>query len=239
VKINSTQNPTDSLFHDARTHLGINLTDTTTLSVATFIRSANQYNQRLGFYAWHNYGEWNFDDSNQTTLPEATTDLVDAQGDYAIPSTALDIKRVAVKDNEGNWADLSELRFNDIRDNMDEFYEVDGFPSYWYRNGNSIILKPAPATADVTLTAGLKVWTDRESVEFTLTATSTEPGFPVAFHRLISYGSAIDFAQANGMSNLPYLISEYGKLQKEYEDYLAGRSRKNKPKINRVRLDTI
>ena len=239
MKINSTQNPQDSLYHDARSLLGISLTDTSTLTVSDFIRSANQYDQRAGYYAWNNSSEWNFDDSNQTTLPEATTTLVDGQGDYQIPVTVLDIKRVAVMDDEGNYADLGELRQGDISQNLDEFYEIDGFPMFWYRNANSLILKPAPLAADVTLALGLKIWVDRECYEFGLTDTSTEPGFPVAFHRLISYGSAIDFAQIHGMSNLDFLMVEYTKLQREYEDYFAKRSQKNKPRINRPRLDTI
>lgn len=239
MKIYSTQNPHDSLYHDARGLLGISITDTTTLSVNEFFRSANSRYQELAYYAWKNASVWNFDDSNSTTLPVATTDLVASQGDYSLPTTALDVVRVEVLDKNGNYIHIPEINRNDIDTSTDEFYETDGMPVYWYREANSIILKPAPSASETTLTSGLQIYLSREATDFGITATSTEPGFPTAFHRLISYRPAIDFAQKNGLSSLQYLMTEEAKIQRNFEEYYAKRSRITKPRLNKRRIDTI
>ena len=61
-------------------------------------------------------GEWEYDDSNYTNLPEATADLVDGQRDYELPSTAQKIDRVEVLDNALNSQKLSnrQIRNNNI-----------------------------------------------------------------------------------------------------------------------------
>lgn len=240
MKINSTQNPQDSLYHDARGLLGISVADTTTLSVTEFIRGANARYQRLAYYAWKNSSTWNFDDSNSTTLPTATTTLVAGQEDYSLPTTAMDIIRVEVLDNDGDYVLVREINRNSVEEEaLSEFYETDGLPTYWYREANSIILKPAPSADEVTTTAGLKIYLNREVTDFGLTATATEPGFPVAFHRLISYGTAIDFAQKNGMGNLNYLMTEDLRMQQDFNEYYAKRSKSTRAKFDRPRLNTI
>jgi hypothetical protein len=164
---------------------------------------------------------------------------VDNQEDYPIPTTALDIMRVEVLDNAGNYVLLREIKKTDVNESMPEFYETKGMPIYFYREANSLILKPAPSSDLTTLTAGLQLYLAREVTDFGITATSTEPSFPVAFHRVISIGPAIDFARANIPDHLTPLYAEYGEMKKDFMEYYSKRSRKNRAKINRRRLDTI
>ena len=88
MKINAKLNPQDSLYHDAKTLLGIITTasETTTLPLAEFFRSANNWSRQTQIWIMQVQNVWKFDDSNQTDLEQATTDLVANQQDYSLKS---------------------------------------------------------------------------------------------------------------------------------------------------------
>lgn len=180
-----------SLYHDALSLLGIPETDTTTFAVATYTRYLNAWYQRMVFYIWRSSGMWQFDDSTATTFPEATTTLVVAQEDYTIPTGGLDVREVYVKNSSGDYIKLKKINPFDLSYGMarDEYYETDGMPAEYYLEGNSIILKPAPATGSVTLALGLKIILDRNIILFATTDTTKEPGFIAQFHRIFSLGA--------------------------------------------------
>ena len=68
-----------------------------------FTAWANETGDDLWFAIWSSMGSWQWDDSNQTDLPQATTDLVSGQSRYTMPTSALTIKRVEIKDENGSW----------------------------------------------------------------------------------------------------------------------------------------
>ena len=89
-----------------------------------------------------------------------------------------------------------------------------------------IVLYPAPATANVTLTAGLKVFYLRTADIFTsaqVTTGTKEPGFPSPWHDLLAYGSAYDVALANGLPNINQLRTEYERKLQEMLDFISRR----------------
>lgn len=143
---------------------------------------------------------WEFDDTNQTDLPIATTTLVDSQNDYTLPTNLLKLQRVEVKDASGNYHKLDPIDKSQIKGSVTEFEETDGLPRYYDIVGTSIFLYPAPAAASVTTTAGLKIYYSREIDVFASTDTTQEAGFPEPFHRVISLGAAYDWYIRRGQT---------------------------------------
>jgi hypothetical protein len=92
-------------------------------------------------------------------------------------------------------------------------------PKYYDLVGESIMLYPAPAAANVTTTAGLKLSFSRTIDEFAVTDTSTQPGFESNFHRALSIGAALDWAigkdEGGGLTNLINGLTSQLALQKE------------------------
>lgn len=243
MKINSKQNPQDSLYHDAKAMLGIITTasETVTLPLAEFFRSANEWNRQVGTWIMQVQGSWKWDDNNYTTFPTATTDLVANQRDYALPTTALKIERVEVLDGAGNYYVVNPVTKEWIRDQaVSEFYEDSGTPLYYSMEGNSVVLYPAPASGSVTLTAGLKIYVNRTINTFAITDTSTKPGFVENFHRIISVGSALDYASSRLMKDsIQMLVSKLNSLKSDLQEFYSARETEVKTKFRIMREDAI
>lgn len=172
---------------------------------------------------WENDGGWRYDDSNATTLPEATTNLVDGQQDYSIPSTAQRINRVEVLDSEGNAIKLSPLDMNEVGVGLPEFLGGnEGLPRYYELVGRSILLYPTPSSGHVTTTNGLTLYVDRDITELAVSATTTEPGFAPSFHRILSYAAAIDFTQDSTQRN--FLIAQKDRLEQMMRRFYSKRA---------------
>jgi hypothetical protein len=198
-------------------------------------------NDRYGLVAnkiWKSSGDWQFDDRNQTDLPEATTDLVANQQDYELPSTAQKLMRVEVKNQDGDYVVVKPFDEAEIENTaMSEWYEDAGTPLYYDVKGRSLILYPKPGTGYVTLSSGLKIYVSRDIVQFNSTATTQEPGFAINFHRLLPLGASIDYAVGRGMDavakNCIYL---YQEAEKDLEEFYARRHRN--PVIPRIKPNT-
>lgn len=242
MKYLDTTNTDNSIYHYSTYLLGKSVTDTTSLPVKDFCRSANVYYRKAAYFIWRNTVGWEFDDSNYATLPTGTTDLVNGQQDYSIPTNALSIERIEVMDSEGKYALLKRIDKSEITEEaLDEHYSTNGMPVEYDLVGNSILLYPTPSTSYVTATAGLKLHLSRDvSVPTTPSAyrtISTEPGFQITFHPYISYGVSYDYGISNNytqekMALLKIALQEY---EVSISDYYAKRDRdypvKIKPKV--------
>lgn len=222
-------NKDESLYHYALYLLGKKTTDTTSISVADYLRSAKLYYRKAAYLIWKNSSGWEFDDSNYTTLPIATADLVNAQQDYSLPSNALDVQRVEVMDNSGDYVLLNRMDKSEIRDEaLSEYYSTNGLPKYYDILGDSLLLYPAPSSSNVTTTAGLKLYLSRDISAPVMTTNNgafrditTEPGFHLNFHPYISCGVAVDYGvskayTAEKMTNLRLALKEYENGIAEY-----------------------
>ena len=171
------------------------LCNTTTASypITDIIRNINQAYHDVTRLIWECQDSWQYDDSNATDLPIATTTLVASQHDYAIPSTAQKVRRVEVLDSASNYNLLRSIDQRDVNVAISEFNETAGLPSYYDLLGGSVFLYPAPAAANCTLAAGLKIYFNRDITEFTTASTTDVPGFATPFHRLLSLGAAINY----------------------------------------------
>lgn len=182
---------------------GDSLDHTTDYPLADMVASANRWAQNVAVRIWRASGTWEWDDANQTDLPIITTTLVAGQQDYSLPTTALSIERVEVKDSSGNYNKLQQIDQSEVSIALSELEETNGMPIFYDIIGNSLFLYPAPAAASVTTTAGLKLVVTREVTTFTVpasytTADTTQPGFDEMWHDIICYGIAHDYLDVNG-----------------------------------------
>jgi len=196
MKIND-ETSYQGICQDARFLLGMAVTDTVSYTTKDLIRNANGWYRQFNSWIWQNSGTWEFDDTNLTDLPIATTDLVASQADYSLPSTAQKITRCEVMNANGDYVKLRPIDQSQVSDAMTEMEETDGMPEYYDVVGNSLFLYPSPAAASVTTSNGLKLWFSRDIHEFATTDTNTEPGFNDNFHRGLSIGAALDYAIAH------------------------------------------
>lgn len=159
------------------------------------LRNFNIAYQDVAREIWENAAGWGYDDSNNTTQAIAKTTLVHTVQDITLPVTIQRIHRVEVRDNSGIWHQLKQVDIHTIVDQaMPEFQKTPGLPMYYDLNGTTTTLYPAPHSASVTLASGIAFYVDRDVTELTNVSSAT-PGFPSAFHRILSYAAAIDFTQ--------------------------------------------
>jgi len=226
-------------FNDTTTKMGIiqdcemllamtdgNISGNATL-IKIFTRLINSWYRRVNSIIWEVTGDWEYDDSNWTDLPIATTDLVDEQQDYEIPSTAQKVDRVEVKDSEGNYQLITPIDKSQIKTSaMTEFEETSGMPIYYDLLGRSLFLYPKPDAASVTLTAGLKIYVSRDVDAFLYTDTTKEPGFVSNFHRILSLGASYDYAFSYEMgTKANFLKGQINELREELRDFYGARHR--------------
>lgn len=157
---------------------------------------------------WRASDIWAWDDSNQTSLPVCTTNLVNGQTDYSLATSILQVKGAAVLDVNGNWEPLDQIDPLEIERetgmDFDYYNSVAGLPGEYALIGGSVWLKPPPDNGvSVTLTAGLKLWVERSVTLFSVpasysTADTTVPGFDSDFHDILPLLMANDFLMANG-----------------------------------------
>lgn len=211
----------DSIYNEFRYLCGISLSDTTTYPVAALARGSNLALDRVVTLIVKNDKKWQWDDTNQTDLPVATTDLVASQQDYSLAVTHLKISEVKVEDTTGNLRALEKLQTEEIEDAINRFTST-GQPLYYGLRGNSIFLVPSPSFAS---TAGLKIYFQRGASYFVSGDTTKVPGFATPFHRLIALYQARDYCSTKGMKSREMSIKEeIFRLEQELQDFYLRRA---------------
>lgn len=159
------------------------------------VRNINNAYHDVARLIWSTAGGWQFDDGNNTTLPTWTTNLSSSVQNYTIPSTIQKIEEVTIKDIGGTWNKLKYFDIHGTEQAPQEFMGEPGLPIYYDLMGTQITLYPTPTSTYCTTTSGMCVYVSRDMTEFDTTATTTTPGFPASFHKILSYAAAIDFVQ--------------------------------------------
>lgn len=205
--------------------------DTTKLKEATNL--ANQKSSEIWHIIHEATGNWQYDDSNNTDLPFATTDLVSAQQRYALPTEALTVQRVEIKDSSGNWTVLRPLIKESIPEALDEFHDENGTPMYYNLVDGVITLYPATNYAS---TDGLKVYYDREAVEFATDDTTQTPGFASPYHEILPIMMAMEWYNVKQPTSptLVKLEQKFLRLEKALKDFYGKRFKGYKPRIGRA-----
>lgn len=225
MKFYDTGNTHDSLAHYVWHLLGdITSTD---YPLADLSRATNTSKLNLALKIWRNQDDWDFDDTANTDFPIATTTIVDNQADYTLPTDALEIRRVEVKDINGNWTEVIKIDETNIDGALDEYQDVAGIPNQYRLESNSIILYPAPDTAQVTATAGLKVTYNRKIDEFTGSTTTTEVGMGELGDQIIAFEVAEEWAIIFRNDRMPVLQNKRSELEQNFLAHISKRSKPN------------
>jgi hypothetical protein len=142
---------------------------------------------------------WQFDDTNESDLPIATTALVSGQQDYSLDISHLDVTRVEIQDTNGKWHLLKPIDQSDVpHESLAQFAQNRSRPEFYDKIGNSVFLYPTPSYGQA---ASLKLWFKRGPSYFLTTDTTKTPGFNALYHDLIVLWPSYDYAVANGMAN--------------------------------------
>lgn len=205
-------------------------TNSTSFSLANSVILANNAVEHIEGLINNADDRWEFDDTNQTDLPIATTALVANQQDYSLTTSHISIDRVEVLDSTGlNWTLLVPIDQHDVRYvALANYYPTAGKPLEYDKLGNSIFLYPKPSYS---LAAALKIYFTRPPVAFVAGDTSAVPGFNSLFHNLVPLWMAYEFAIANGKSNATLLFNEIERIEQQINDFYGQRSRDERPRM--------
>lgn len=198
-------------------------TNSTSLTDANMVLYVNRALERVVSLINRADSRWEFDDTNQTDLPIATTTITSGQQDYSLATSHLSINRAEIKDSSGKWHLLKPIDRTQIdNEALDEYLSTNGLPKQYDKLGTSIFLYPTP---DYTQAASLKLYYTREPVLFSSGDTTEQPGFNALFHKLLPLWASYDYAVANGLKNANAIFAEIVRMEQELEDFYGQRSR--------------
>ena len=193
-------------------------------------RNVNRHYYKAVIDALKVSGRSQFDDHNLGSLPVDTFNLTNNTHEYKLLGTSgnlldfLRLNAVEVKDSAGNWTRLQELDINELGHSITDFEETSGIPRYYDVIGNYLYLYPAPDTAQVTATDGLKVWYQRDIDLFEYGDSAPEPGVPEPFQRILSIGASIDWLMVNDATKVDRWRGEYEQLRAELREFYSNRN---------------
>lgn len=196
-------------------------TDATSYSINNLTRNANRALDRVAYLIQTADGEWDFDDTNNTDLAIATTDIVSGQQDYGISTAFLKVSKVFIYQTatDTTWQELEFVG------DKGEFLKASstndtGVPTKYTIINNSIFFDTFP---NYNSTGGLKVCYQRNMGYFATSDTTKTPGFNPQYHRLISLLSARDFFMAKEPKKTNQFAVEIDKLEKGLVDFYSNR----------------
>ena len=213
-------------------------TDNVVYPLVQKTRAANKTLRKIWSWIFEAYGGWIYDDSNNTDFPIATTQIVSSQQDYSIPSEALIVNDLEVKDASGNWCDLIPITSEEI-DKLQaekEFFKTNGLPIYYLLIGGSFKLFPTP---NYTQAASLRISFDRGATTFTSGDTTKTPGFVSQFHDAVAVGMALEWAREKGLNDLLQgLYADWRRYELDIKKFYTVRYYEKYPKRIKV-LDVV
>ncbi len=184
-------------------------------------------------------GKWEVDDSNQTDYPIITTGIIQGQQDYSFTTDAdgnqiLDIYKVRIKDQAGNWTTLRQISLQS-GDNTpfgggDDYLNstVQSIPSRYRLTANGIFLIDIP---NFSQSASLEVYINRTPTYFLTTDTSKKAGIPWTFHEYLAIRPAYYYCLEKGLPQTTQLGGEMLRMEEMIGEYYAKR---NKDQPNQI-----
>lgn len=177
-------------------------------------------------------GGWNVDDFNHTKDPFITINLEEGVRNYNFTtdeegSFILGIYKVMVKDTSGVYQEIFPVdQQTDGPSSMWDGSTMAGFPTKYDKTGNGIYLDIPASATNVTLTAGLKVFIDRESTYFTVSDTTKISGIDPLCHDYLYLKPCYENARDKGLPSRESLFrdlqvsmakvkSRYGSKEKD------------------------
>lgn len=185
--------------------------------------SANRALERVTSLIRDAEGRWQWDDSNNSDFPFATTAITTDIQDYSLDPSHYRIERMEIKDTEGNWHKLDSIDTADVYDqSLTDFLKTSGLPKYYDKVGNSVLLYPKP---NYTQAASLKVFYERGPDYFETTDTTKTPGFNTLFHSLVPLWAAYDFAFINQLPTAKSIADRIALMEDDLKDYYSLRDK--------------
>jgi len=206
--------------------------DTNNYPVAAKTRRVNTALETLIAEIINADGTWQWDDTNHTTLPIGTGNLTAGQSSYSFADEFLDIEMVKIMDSDGTYQLIKPLDPKELGNvSLEQVYGTDtGFPIYYDKQGDTIKLYPAPAAANVTLTAGIKVHFKRTASLFTAADTTKEPGIASPYHILLCYMAALPYVMAYKKDRVPLYEKKIVEMKADMIKFYSRRE-KDKRKV--------
>ncbi len=221
------------VFNDSSTKQGIvqdtlfavfaNSADNAQYPIADITRAANRWYDTCVSKILESDGRWQWDDTNYTDLPIATTDLINGQQDYGLDISFIRITRVEILDTSGNARLLHPIDQENVYDQaLTEFLKTGGMPLYYDKLANSLFLYPAP---NYNSANGLKVYFQRNVNYFVAGDTDKTPGFASPFHRILSLGAAYDYMSARNLPRAAKVLEDIDNLLKSMKSFYSRRDK--------------
>ncbi len=163
-------------------------------------------------------GRWQYDDTNNTDYPEATTAIVSGQRDYPLDVSMMEIESISIlgSANTSNYTQIYAIDVTDgsglSRSYIENNPSGGGMPCAYDKTANSIIFNVNP---NYSAPLGIKVRFKRGTNYFISTNTTQVPGFPALFHDYLSAGASLDYAVDRNMTTQ---ISTLGTVVLAKED---------------------
>ena len=175
--------------------------------------------------------EWDFDDSNNTELPIAKTDLLASTGMYAIPDTLYRLNKVEINYGSG-FVKALPLDLNETSLSEDEILARASSATPYYRIfGQTIQFYPTP-TAEVS--GGIKLYYDRAITHFTsdeYTAGTVKPGLDQLWHDYIALQASLDGAIKFNLVNKADLANTIADIEQRIRRYYGKKTTDRKTKL--------
>lgn len=200
----------------------------TTAEIKQITRAVNRAGKLIWSWIFESYGGWQYDDSNNTDLPFARTNLVSGQNKYTLPSEALSIRSVEVATNEEggtgvDWVKVRALPLEELEQGRSEEEYADqgsGTPVYYSLSSNVLKIYPKPQDS---ISNGLRIRIDRGSTTFASTDTTKTPGFVSEFHEAIADGASYYLGINKNLNNLSGLQAQWSQWEPKIKSYYAQR----------------
>lgn len=235
MMFNDTTNNTGLIqYYELKTNLGLGTVSGETSKLQEATLYMNNGLSKIWSSIFNTTGNWIYDDSNYTDLPQATATLTSGQSTYALPSSALTVKRLEVKSETGDYKPLKPISLEDINWSVDEFFEDDAEPQYYRLVDNTIEIFPA---SNYTISAGLKIYFDRSSVTFSSDDTTQSPGFASEFHYLVALWASYEWKSIHLPGEAKIDFETFTLGTQELEKYFGKRFKDKKPRITRVKTN--
>ena len=173
--------------------------------------------------------EWDFDDSNYTDLPIATTTLTANTNTLALPPTIYRLNKTEINYGSG-YVKALPLDLNETGLSEAEVLERANANTPYYRVfGNVIKFYPTPTTD-----ATVQLYFDREIEKFTsaeVTTGTKVPGFDALFHDYIVLQASIDGAVKYNLNNLNVLETKAQEMEQRIRKYYGKKTTDRKLKL--------
>jgi len=209
--------------------------DTKSYTDANLLRELNEAYEWVVGYILGLDGMWQYDDTNFTDHPIATTTLVEGQYDYAFEDAFLEVLKIQVKDADGKEHFLDQIDRYEADQPLEEKYDVNGLPRKYDVQGGSVFIYPAAdGGASVTLAAGLKIFYQRTADIYTsaqFTTGTKVPGFASPYHYILSFKAALTYALKYKPNRVAAIQSQILILSRDIKTHYARRNYDKRPKL--------